>query len=174
MEVIMKKRYSILLFILTVGCSKENPASVDVSMINAEKDKIGQIKILEVTDGVELQIELEGLTPGVHGIHFHEKGICEAPDFVTAGAHLNPEGIEQGLMNPEGAHLGDLPNIEVDEHGKVSTRLKSSATLKNHEDTLLTVDGTAIVIHANADDGISQPAGDAGERIACGIVSQGE
>ena len=174
MEVTMKRLFFILLFVFVASCSKGNVTTINIEMINANSESIGQIKLSEMTDGVELDIQLEGLPPGGHGIHFHEKGICEAPDFVTAGSHLNPNGNEHGLMNPEGAHLGDLTNIEADDQGKVSVQLKSNMTLNDEKNTLLPMTGTAIVIHKNPDDGISQPAGGAGERIACGIVSQGE
>ena len=168
----MKKWLSLCLLVFLAGCTEQNPTNVKVDMHNADGDSIGTIKISEQTDGVELDFELHGLSPGVHAIHFHSIGLCEAPDFISAGDHLNPDEAEHGLMNSNGAHLGDLPNLTVDESGAFSETMKSNATLKEGQNSLVTKDGTSLIIHESADDGMSQPAGDSGQRIACGVVSK--
>lgn len=168
----MKKWLSLCLLVFLAGCTEQNPTKVKVDMHNADGDSIGTINISEQADGVELEFDLDGLSPGEHAIHFHSIGLCEAPDFVSAGDHLNPDEAEHGLMNANGAHLGDLPNFTVDESGSFSGTMQSKATLKEGKDSLVTKDGTSLVIHANADDGMSQPAGASGQRIACGVVSK--
>lgn len=168
----MKKWLSLCVLVLLAGCMEQNPTNVKVDMHNADGDSIGTIKISEQADGVELDFDLEGLAPGNHAIHFHSKGLCEAPDFISAGDHLNPDELEHGLMNAKGAHLGDLLNLTVDESGGFSGKMKSKATLKEGKQSLVTKDGTSLVIHASPDDGMTQPAGDSGQRIACGVVSK--
>lgn len=116
-----------------------------------------------------LHIEAEGLPAGQHGVHLHAIGRCDAPDFQTAGPHWNPAGRQHGRENPQGAHEGDLPNIAIsaDGRGTLDTTI-SGATL----DQLLDADGAALVIHANPDDYRTDPSGNSGGRIACGIVER--
>jgi len=115
-----------------------------------------------------IEVNLSGLEPGTKGMHLHTVGACDGPGFSSAGGHLNPHGHEHGTMNPKGSHLGDLPNIAIaaDGTGKVSITLPGNlSTLKP---ILFDADGTAIVIHAGEDDYRTDPAGNAGSRIACG------
>jgi superoxide dismutase, Cu-Zn family len=117
-----------------------------------------------------LRVTVSGLPAGVHGIHLHTSGKCEGPAFASAGGHLNPTGHQHGKDNPAGSHLGDLPNITVDARGNgklVQTMAANAATLRAQ---LLDADGTALVIHAKPDDYRTDPSGNSGDRIACGVL----
>lgn len=143
----------------------------EVEMYNGDGDKVGTATLGEMPDGVQIKLKIEGLSPGLHGIHVHEFATCEGPDFKSAGSHLNPEGNEHGLMHPKGAHLGDLPNIEADSAGLVDTELMiAGATLKDGKNSILRGEGTSLVVHDSQDDGVSQPAGNSGERVICGEI----
>ena len=135
---------------------------------------VGQARITEDEHGVRIHLTANHLAPGEHGFHIHETGKCEAPDFKSAGGHFNPEGKKHGKENPEGAHAGDLDNITVNSDGKVNVTLTVDGVTLNPEasHSLLKSGGTALVIHEKADDLKSDPAGDAGDRIACGIIEE--
>jgi Cu-Zn family superoxide dismutase len=147
---------------------------VHVNMINTEGEEIGTATLEQETDGVNIAIDVSGLSKGTHGFHIHEKGMCEPPTFESAGGHFNPTHMEHGFDNPEGPHAGDLPNLEVGEDGKVQESfLNERVTLKKGEaNALLREGGTSLVIHEDADDNLSQPAGDSGARIACGVIGE--
>ncbi|GGM37101.1 superoxide dismutase [Paraliobacillus quinghaiensis] len=169
----MKKTFliPIVLLILT-ACQQEDYSPMTVTMYNQANDAIGTAKLSESADGVSVELSAEGLEPGLHGIHVHEYAKCDPPDFQSAGNHYNPDGKEHGLMHPEGSHLGDMPNIEVDGDGTVEAELLvPGATLTEGNYSLLQGEGTSIVIHEKQDDGVSQPSGDAGKRIACGLIT---
>jgi Cu-Zn family superoxide dismutase len=122
---------------------------------------------------VHVELQLSGLPPGEHGIHFHAVGKCEggATAFSTAGAHYNPIGRQHGLNNSAGPHAGDAPNIIVAADGTAKTNFTTDrVTLTAGSTALFDDDGSAIVIHAAPDDQVSQPAGNSGARIACGTV----
>ena len=166
------------------GCGKkveklpvagESVQSVTSPILNTTGNKIGEVKLVDGIDGVTINIEAEGLTPGKHGIHIHEKAVCTAPDFKSAGAHFNPGHKEHGFDNPKGFHLGDLPNLEVDAEGKVTAEVTTAlVTLKlGVENSLLDADGSSIVIHEKVDDYKTDPAGNSGDRIACAVVKSG-
>lgn len=160
-----------LIVLILVSCQPDDQTSRTVEMFNTSGDMVGTADISEVPDGVQIELELEGLEAGFHGIHVHENPVCEPPDFTSAGNHLNPEGNEHGLMHPEGSHLGDLPNIEADDKGLVEAELMlTEATMLDGNNSILSGEGSALVIHAGQDDGVSQPGGDAGERIICGEI----
>jgi len=143
-----------------------------VVLMNSEGKSVGTAELTEEDDGVWVKVNATDLTEGPHGFHFHEAGKCEAPDFESAGGHFNPTGASHGLEKKEGPHAGDLPNLEVGADGTVEDEfLAEHVTLESEKDnSLLQEGGTALVIHAGADDGKTQPSGDSGDRIACGIV----
>lgn len=147
---------------------------IKVDVINSIGEEVGIARLKQEENGVMIEIAAWDLPKGSHGFHIHEKGICEKPDFKSAEGHFNPVDKKHGFDNPDGPHAGDLPNLEVGEDGKVSeTFLNEMVTLKKGEDnSLFKEGGTSLVIHAEPDDNISQPAGNAGARIACGVISQ--
>lgn len=156
-------------FVFLVACQQGDETVRKVDMYNAGGDMIGTATLAEQPDGVKVKLKLEGLKPGFHGIHVHEYPKCEGPDFKSAGNHLDPEGKEHGLMHPDGAHLGDLPNIKADADGLVDAELMlANATFKDGKKSILKGEGTSLIITEDMDDGVSQPGGDSGPRIACG------
>ncbi|MGM0875535.1 MAG: superoxide dismutase family protein [Bacillota bacterium] len=172
------RRKTALLFVLPFilsGCMEKTITKMDVEMFNPNGDSLGTIKVSEQSEGVKLEVLLEGLPPGEHGLHIHEKGKCEAPEFKSAGNHFNPDEKQHGLLHPEGAHAGDLPNI-ISEDGKVEADLMApQLTLKSDQkNSLLRQEGSSIVITEGKDDGMTQPSGDSGQRIACGEITDEE
>lgn len=121
-------------------------------------------------DHIILEIALSGIPAGVHGIHLHAVGKCDAPAFTTAGPHLNPLGHQHGMDNPMGSHLGDLPNLTADASGRVSARFGLNVDAAALSRALFDADGTAIVLHAGEDDYRTDPSGNSGARIACGVL----
>ncbi|MFD2045175.1 superoxide dismutase family protein [Ornithinibacillus salinisoli] len=171
----MRFLFLMLLFVLASCQPNEEITSKTVDMYNTDGDMVGTAELTEQPDGVEVKLTLEGLTPGFHGAHIHEFPICEGPDFQSAGNHLDPEGNEHGLMHPDGAHLGDLPNVEADDGGLVDAELMlAGATLTDGKNSILTGEGTSLVITEGQDDGVSQPAGDSGARVLCGEIKSGK
>ncbi|TYR80785.1 superoxide dismutase family protein [Priestia megaterium] len=148
--------------------------SLSVELKNTKGEKVGIAALTEEKNGVRIKLQAEGLAPGRHGFHIHEIGKCEQPDFKTAGEHYNPFSREHGFKNPKGPHAGDLPNIEVDANGKASVETFASlVTLQQGKpNSLLDVDGSAVIIHEQADDYKTNPAGNSGDRIACGVVAK--
>src|SRR5438874_13642419 len=144
-------------------------AALTVNMIDAQNKPVGTATLTQTAHGVLIAVDLHGLKPGKHAIHIHETAKCEPPAFKTAGGHDNPAKKQHGYMTAAGPHAGDLPNIEVPADGKVKTDLiAADETLA----ALVDGDGSAIVLHAKGDDYKSQPAGDAGDRVACGPIQK--
>ena len=134
--------------------------------------EVGRIKLLETTAGILIRLKLKGLPSGSHGFHIHETGKCEG-DFESAGGILNPLGAKHGYLNDEGPMMGDLPNLIVPANGEIEVDLVSAfATLaKDAEDTLIDTDGAAFVIFERPDDYATDPVGNAGTRVACGVIT---
>lgn len=145
---------------------------INIDLKNRKGERVGVAQLSQQKDGVKIQIEAWNLPEGIHGFHIHEKGICEEPNFESAGGHLNPTNAKHGFDHPEGPHAGDLPNLKIGKDGKVyEAFLATMVTLKKEEEnSLLPEEGTSLIIHADQDDYISQPSGNAGERIACGVI----
>jgi Cu-Zn family superoxide dismutase len=130
------------------------------------------LAILTRTDtGTSVGLSLAGLPPGLHGLHFHETGQCTPPDFASAGGHFNPTSRRHGLANPDGPHLGDLPNLLVQPDGSADTTFRlDPLLLQPGPQSLVRPEGTAIVVHGGLDDQRSDPSGGSGNRIACGPI----
>jgi Cu-Zn family superoxide dismutase len=149
--------------------------SATAEMRSASGLRYGVLTLSRSPAGVRIDGALTGVPAGVHGIHLHEVGRCDPPEFATAGAHLNPAGAEHGFQNPRGPHAGDLPNVTANSAGQMVVDI---ATIRVTLDAdprvgLFDIDGTALVIHANRDDQRTDPAGNSGARIACGVVMAG-
>ncbi|GIP16440.1 superoxide dismutase [Cu-Zn] 2 [Paenibacillus montaniterrae] len=149
----------------------ERPLTVPI--VNSEGATIGQATFIQDGKNVTIHVKAKQLTPGEHGIHIHEKGICEPPEFKTAGEHFNPTAKHHGFDNPKGFHSGDLPNLAVAEDGTVDVMLVTdNVTLKKGKaNSLRGKQGASLVIHAAPDDYVTDPAGNSGARIACGVIS---
>ena len=133
----------------------------------------GTAQLVANGDNLSLALAATGITPGEHGFHLHTTGECKRPDFKSAGGHLNPLDEGHGLDDDDGSHLGDLPNLLVPASGTVTTTVDLRGSRAQIEDYIFDSDGTAVMIHADPDDGISDPAGNAGPRIACGVLKRG-
>jgi len=163
-----------LLALLSVSLAFGKSAATAKADLNDSKGaNVGTAKFKETPQGVSLVIAVSNLPPGVHGFHIHAVGKCEMPDFKSAGGHFNPEGKKHGWENPEGHHAGDLQNLTVDAKGKAKVKVVvTGVTLGDGPNSLFQSQGTALVIHANPDDNKTDPAGNAGARIACGVITR--
>jgi Cu-Zn family superoxide dismutase len=162
-------------FLLVIwGCGgAPAPEKAKATLVDSQGKKVGEAQLEETTNGVKITLKVENLPPGVHALHIHEKGLCNPPDFNTAGGHFNPFGKKHGLKNPQGYHAGDLPNLVVDTDGKeIYETIATQVTLKAGKNSLFQPGGTSLVIHEGPDDYLTDPAGKAGARIACGVISR--
>lgn len=156
------------------SCASVPPAETETLATATLSDPTGQpageARLLAIGDQVELSVSARGLTPGEHGFHLHTTGRCTLPDFTSAGGHLNPTGAGHGLLDNDGNHLGDLPNLVVRANGTASVQVPIDGTRAYVLDQIFDADGTAVVIHADADDGRTDPSGNAGARVRCGVL----
>ena len=168
---------SALIFTLALGaCATVPGASISplgsASLSLADGTAAGTARLEANGDKVTLSVSLTGFPAGEHAMHLHTSGACVAPDFNSAGGHLNPEGKQHGAHNPMGSHLGDLPNVTTDSSGAAEVSVTVPGTLAQLEPILFDTDGTAIVVHAQADDMMTDPTGNAGPRLACGVLTR--
>ncbi len=162
---------SALLIITGAWAQKAGRAKAELK--NSEGQSVGTAVIAPASGGVKITLRLHNLPAGEHAIHIHETGKCEAPDFKTAGGHFNPSKKHHGKDNPEGKHAGDMDNITVKQDGTLRTTItEQGATLGEGPNSLFKEGGTAIVIHEKLDDYKTDPAGNAGARIACGVIAK--
>ncbi|MEP3226007.1 MAG: superoxide dismutase family protein [Parasphingorhabdus sp.] len=140
------------------------------TLVGADNQEYGEVIVGEGDGGLLVQITAKGLTPGPRGVHIHAIGKCEVPDFKSSGGHWNPTAKEHGFDNPNGAHLGDLFNLDIgeDRTGSVEAKIEG-ASLKDGPAALIDADGAAFVVHAGPDDLKTDPSGESGGRIACGV-----
>jgi len=147
------------------------PVQARATLYGPQGAELGDAVIENTGHGLKLMVNGRGLPMGAHGTHIHMVGRCDAPDFASAGAHWNPAGKQHGLQNPQGPHAGDLPNLLIGTDGRGSLTIDLHGGAMAGPGGLLDEDGAALVIHANADDMKTDPTGNSGGRIACGVIS---
>jgi Cu-Zn family superoxide dismutase len=156
----------------TTQSSALTPAA-KATLKDAQGKTLGEATVRDSPAGVLVKLDLQNVPPGTHAFHIHAVGKCDPPDFMTAGGHFNPGMMKHGLMATGGPHAGDMPNLFVPSDGKLSVEvLDTNVTVAPGAKSLFDADGSALVLHATADDYTTDPAGNAGGRIACGILSK--
>jgi superoxide dismutase, Cu-Zn family len=164
-----------LVGVASLACASATLAqtTAHADMVNGAGLKIGTATFTQASDGVQIAVDIAQLPAGTHGIHIHAVGKCEGPAFTTAGGHFNPANKKHGRDNPDGAHNGDLMNITAGDDGHVkASMLAANVTLGPGPNSLFQAGGTALVIHAVADDYKTDPSGNSGPRIACGTIQK--
>ncbi|MEO5969157.1 MAG: superoxide dismutase family protein [Bdellovibrionia bacterium] len=147
------------------------PTSFETTLHDAEGKDVGNVKLTQLEQGVKIDLQVRNLPPGQHAFHVHEVGKCTGPDFKSAGDHFSPSERKHGFNTAGGPHAGDMPNLIVKSDGTVSLEIiNSNITLSKGANSLFKPGGTALVIHSRPDDHVTQPSGDAGDRIACAEI----
>lgn len=170
----MKVTHAALSLVVLLAALAALARTTKVELQNATGKNVGSATLKRAGKGIEIKLNLHDLPAGEHAIHIHQNAKCDVPDFKSAGPHYNPENKKHGLENPDGPHAGDMPNFIVDHNGKarnVAVR-NPNVTLGSGKNSVFSNGGTALIIHAKADDMKTDPAGNAGDRIACGVISK--
>ena len=165
----MRKLFLLLPLVAAAACAPIEPTGgAPMALVNSSGQSIGTVRAWQTAGGVTLRIDASGLPHGVHGIHIHAVGRCDPPDFASAGPHWNPAGKQHGFNNPAGHHAGDLYNVTVAANGVLGEAVTiPGASMAS----LVDADGAALVIHAAADDYMTDPSGNSGARIACAVLT---
>lgn len=157
-----------------LASSAQGATTATAPLVASDGAKAGSVTVTQGPKGVLVQITVRGLAPGWHGVHFHETGTCATPDFKSAGGHVHATASHvHGLLNPAGDEAGDLPNLYVSADGVGMAQFFSTTVSLSGvrgQPALLDADGSAVVVHAGADDFLTQPIGGAGGRVACGVL----
>ena len=169
------RKFLLLPLALLAACSVGDPTGgPPMPLINASGQQVGTVRAWQTAGGVSFRVDATGLPHGVHGIHVHAVGRCEGPTFDSAGPHWNPSSRKHGINNPAGPHAGDLPNVTVAANGVLGETVTVSGanlgTIPGTPGSMLDADGAALVLHATADDYVTDPSGNSGARIACAVI----
>lgn len=162
---------------LLCGCAsmmaEKEPLSAGAALKDKDGKDVGVATLIQTAEGLRIALTGYRLPPGSHGLHLHAVGLCQPPDFTSAEGHFNPGGKQHGRLNPAGPHAGDLPNLVVTASGEGGVDITTKVvTLEAGPTSLLGDKGTAIVVHAAADDEKTDPTGNSGARIACGVITK--
>ena len=161
---------------LVSGNTLAQPAAetviADTKLLSPDGREVGTAQLVRGSHGDNIRASVHDLSVGPHGLHLHSVGKCEAPAFASAGGHLNPQGHLHGRDNPAGAHLGDMPNIDVAANGTGTLTFSLPGTAAEIEAQIFDADGTSIVVHAAGDDYKTDPSGNSGARLACGVLAR--
>jgi len=168
--------FTLLLILAVTAASGQGKAmkKKTVELKDAKGTDVGTATIESKASGVEVKLNLKDLPPGEHAVHFHQNAKCDPPDFKSAGPHLNPTGKQHGFDNPQGHHAGDMKNFTVKENDTAKATVMDEDVVLgtgSEANSLFANGGTAIMIHAKADDYKTDPSGNSGDRIACGAVT---
>jgi Cu-Zn family superoxide dismutase len=152
--------------------AEPSAAPQTIALNGTDGRPVGTVTLSEDANGVTIKVDASAIAAGTHGVHLHEKGLCEGPKFESAGAHWNPESKQHGRDNPMGAHLGDLANFDIGQAGAATTSFTvAGVTMSGATNALADADGTSLVVHAKADDYKTDPSGNSGDRVACAVLA---
>lgn len=172
----MRRAIVLAMAVLLPGCAVMQPsgdATATADLTSASGQSVGTAQLVQVGRVLRIVVDAKALPPGLHALHMHAVGKCDPPDFASAGPHFNPTNKQHGALNPQGSHAGDLPNLSIgsDGTGRLETATEQM-TLGAGATSLWDADGSALVVHAAPDDFTTDPTGNAGGRIACGVVTR--